>query len=111
MSYEAQAKLVQDSDFQGRATAAAVEQANTFKDDGRPAFVSLSERLLRGSWEHASAFVRLDAAGPGIADKVDPEDDGTIDQSLVTDGDLLALTQANYPTIADLYFNEDGTPK
>jgi hypothetical protein len=56
-----------------------------------------------------AALLRLDAAGPGIADKVD-NGDGTIDQSKVTDADLLSLTQANWPVVAGLYFQEDGTP-
>jgi len=36
--------------------------------------------------------------------------DGTIDQSLVLDADLLSLTQANFPTVAALYFDSEGTP-
>jgi hypothetical protein len=54
-------------------------------------------------------FNRLAAAGPGIADKAD-NGDGTVDQSKVTDADLLSLTQANWPTVAGLYFQEDGSP-
>lgn len=108
MSYLAQAQLREDEDFVDRATSAATEQATIFKDDQRPDFVALADRLLRGSLEHTNAFVRLAAAGPGIADKVDPDDDGTIDQALVTDADLLALTQANFPVVADLYFTPEG---
>jgi hypothetical protein len=50
------------------------------------------------------------AAGEaGVADKVD-NGDGTIDQSKVTDADLLSMTQAHWPTVAALYYNSDGSP-
>lgn len=110
MSYITQSQLGQDEDFKARSTSAAVEQATVFRNDGRPHFVSLSNVILKGSYEHILAFVRFNAVGPGMDDQVD-NGDGTIDQSQVTDGDLLALTQANFPVIAELYFNEDGTPK
>jgi hypothetical protein len=108
MSYTSQSQLAQDMAFQGRVTSVAVEQANIFKDDGRPGFVSLANAVLRGSHEHTHAFVRLISVGPGIGDKAD-NGDGTIDQTQVTDGDLLSLTQNNWPVIAELYYNEDGT--
>jgi hypothetical protein len=109
MSYESQAALEADYQFQQRARAAAIQQADYFKDDQRADLVALSDGLLRDDAGLSAAFVRLDAAGPGIADKVDAGD-GAIDQSLVTDADLLALTQASYPTVAALYFAADGTP-
>jgi hypothetical protein len=110
MSYQAQAQLEADVDFRGRSTAAAVQQSTVFKDDQRPDFVALADGLLTGDVRFTSAFVRLDAAGPGIADSAD-QGDGTIDQTAVTDADLLALTQANFPVIADLFFTPEGEPK
>jgi hypothetical protein len=110
MSYQSQAQLEQDPDFQGRSTASAVQQAAVFKDDQRPDFVALAERILVGDHAYTTTFTRLDVAGPGIADKVD-QGDGTIDQTQVTDADLLSLTQANFPVIADLFFTPEGEPK
>src|ERR1700761_7042843 len=105
MSYQAQAQLENDPDFQGRTRSVCVQQANTFKDDARPAWVALADGLLRDEGQLWVTFKRLDAAGPGIADKVD-NGDGTIDQTQITDADLLSLTQANWPVVAELYFNE-----
>jgi hypothetical protein len=102
MSYQAQALLETDADFQARSRGVVTQQATTFKDDQRPEFVAVAEAVLRGDAEILACFVRLAAAGPGIADKVD-NGDGTIDQSKVTDPDLLSLTQANWPTVAELY--------
>jgi hypothetical protein len=109
LTYQAQSQLEADYLFQQRSRAAAIQQAGVFKDDQRPDFVALSEGILRDQGGLSGAFVRLNAAGPGIADKVD-NGDGTIDQAKVTDADLLSLTQANYPLVASLYFSSDGSP-
>jgi hypothetical protein len=109
MSYESQAQLEADYAFQQRSRAAAIQQAEIFKNDERADIVALADGVARDEPGLAVAFIRLGAAGPGIADKVD-QGNGTVDQSLVTDADLLALTQANWPVIAGLYFQSDGTP-
>jgi hypothetical protein len=110
MSYQAQDQLTQDVIFGGRSRAATVQQAETFKDDTRLDIVAVANACLQGDGETYLAFTRMAAGGPGIADKVD-NGDGTIDQAKVTDADLLSLTQANWPVVAGLYFNADGTPK
>lgn len=110
MSYQAQDQLTQDATFGGRTRAATVQQAEIFKDDARPSWVAVANEALRGNGETYLAFTRIAAGGPGIAERVDNHD-GTIDQAKVTDADLLSLTQANWPTVAGLFFNEDGTPK
>jgi hypothetical protein len=108
VSYQSQAQLTQDGEFQGRSRAAATQQAESFTNDQRPSWVALAGAVLREE-EPLLRFYAMNAAGPGIADKVDVGD-GTIDQSLVVDADLLALTQANWPTVAALYFDADGNP-
>jgi hypothetical protein len=110
MSYLSITQLTDDPIFGGRTRAASVQQAESFINDQRPNFVAVAAECLRGNAEMYLAFIRMGAAGPGIGDKVDNGDD-TIDQSKVTDADLLSLTQTNWPTVSDLYFNEDGTPK
>jgi hypothetical protein len=87
----------------------AVQQAEIFKDDARPAWVAVAEGVMRDDGGLVLTFVRLNAAGPGIADKAD-NGDGTVDQAKITDADLLSLTQAQWPTVAGLYFTEDGSP-
>jgi hypothetical protein len=109
MSYQAQSDLTADPDFNGRSIAAATEQAATFVNDARPSWVALAQAVMRGESDKLAAFVRSNAAGPGIADKAD-NGDGTIDQAKISDADLLSLTQAAWPIVAGLYFTEDGTP-
>jgi hypothetical protein len=110
VSYQAAALLTQDGLFQSRSSACATEQAEAFRNDQRPEWVATAEACLRGDAIIYAAFYRLASAGPGIADKAD-NGDGTVDQAKVTDADLLSLTQANWPTVAGLYFTEDGSPK
>lgn len=110
MSYKAQAQLEADYDFQQRSRAAAIQQADIFKDDQRPPWAALAQGVLRDDGGLTMAFTRIGAAGPGVADKVD-NGDGTIDSTKVTDADLLSLTQAAWPVIADLYFPEEATPQ
>jgi hypothetical protein len=109
MSYQAIDQLVNDATFAGRNRAAALQQAETFKDDGRPDIAATARDVLRDVGSVTSAFNRLAAAGPGIGDKAD-NGDGTIDQAKITDADLLSLTQANFPTVADLFYADDGAP-
>lgn len=109
MSYRSQAQLEANSDFRGRAEAAATQQADSYMNDQRPEFVAVAGDVLKGYRAPLDAFIRLDAAGPGIAEKVDIGED-SIDQSQVTDADLLALTQANWQVVAALYYPADTPP-
>ena len=110
VSYRSQAQLEANTDFRGRAVAAATQQAGVYVNDQRPDFVAVARNVLKGSAAELDAFIRLDAAGPGIAEKVDIGDD-SIDQSQVTDADLLSLTQGNWQVVAGLYFDAEGAPK
>jgi hypothetical protein len=109
MSYQGQAQLEADFWWQQRNRSVAIQQAETFKDDQRPDWQATAQSILRDDPGFALTFSRIAAGGPGIADKAD-NGDGTIDQSKVTDADLLSLTQANWSVVAGLYFAEDGTP-
>ena len=109
VSYRSQAQLEANTDFRGRAIAAATQQADSYINDQRPDFIAVANNVLKGYPNELNAFIRLDAAGPGIADAVDIGGDA-IDQSLVTDDDLLSLTQANWQVVAGLYFTTEGAP-
>jgi hypothetical protein len=108
VTYQSQAELENDGTFQQRNRASTMQQAETFKDDTRADIRAVADNIIRDEMGLWVVFVRLAAGGPGIADKV--ETPNGIDQALVTDADLLSLTQANWPTVAELYFAADGTP-
>lgn len=110
MTYLVQSQLETDPDFQRRNYSCLTQQANYFIGSAGLDHKALAESVLRGEMQPQQTLLRMNAAGPGIADKVD-NGDGTIDQSKCTDDDLLSMTQAAWPQVAQLYYNEDGTRK
>jgi hypothetical protein len=108
MSYHAQDQLTFDLTFTGRVRSCSVQQADIFKADARPDFVALANDVLGGDGEKTNTFTRLAAAAPGLADKATTEDG--VDQSLITDEDVLSTVQANWQVVAALYYATDGTP-
>ena len=98
MSFEAIDQLTQDPIFGGRVRACAVQQAETFKDDARPDFVALADDQLTGGTTYLT-FVRIIAAFPGLAEAGE-----------IGDADILSQTQNNWPTVAGLYYDEEGIP-
>jgi hypothetical protein len=109
MSYQSQGLLEADFTFQQRNRACVMQQSETYKDDARPDVAATAAGCLRDDARLTGTFLRMAAAGPAIGDAVD-NGDGTIDQSKVSDGDILALTQADFPVVAALYFDSTGVP-
>jgi hypothetical protein len=69
--------------------------------------IALSRDLLKFAPTQTQSMIQGICAGPGFDTLVD-NGDGTIDQSKVTDEDLLAQCQAIYPTVASLYYDSTG---
>jgi hypothetical protein len=112
MSYQTQALLNEDSDFTGRRCRSCLFQkaSEVYQEAGSASDVqALSSALLKDDPAPLSAFLRAICAAPGFADMVD-NGDGTIDQSKISDEDLLAAVTELYPVIATLFFTSDGTP-
>lgn len=108
MGYQQVNALTYDSLFQGRIAACCTEQANVFKDDGRLQFKAFAEDVLKGQAAGLMTMYSMSAAAPGFADTAATAD-GKVDQSLIQDADILAAVQAIWPTVAGLFYNEDGT--
>jgi hypothetical protein len=110
MSYLSQWRLAADDEFVSRCRAALVGQAEVFKDDDRADIAALATSLLTAATPQESlTFIGLLAAAPGFADKVD-QGDGTINSSLIVDGEILSAVQAEWPTVAALFYGPDGGP-
>jgi len=101
MSFQNQANLVTDQEFQSRCSACVFTQAQTFKDDGRQDIAALAKRHLQVPTEIPVIWAAFMAASPGFADQTDP--------AAITDGDILSSVQANWPTVASVHYNPDGT--
>lgn len=112
MSYMSQTRLASDSDFIARAEGVLTEQALIYKDDGRPDIAALAYALLRGdaTGVYRRVFTRVLAAAPGFAADAESPNGG-VDASEISDGELLAATQAAWPTVAALFFLPTGTPR
>lgn len=95
MSYESRADLATSPEFRERVLACAVEQALVFKDDGRADIAALADSILRAT-ENAGGLVPLVAAAPGFGD--------ALDQSAITDGDILSAVQYAWPVYAEVLY-------
>ena len=109
MSYLSQTQLESDMAFQNRTRAAITQQGLIFKDSMAGDMKALAEALLTGDPGPSLTFTRMLAGAPGFADTADTGD-GTVDSSLIPDADILAAVQADWPTVAALYFDADGNP-
>ena len=106
MSFSAIDQLTNDVLFNGRVRACTVQQSETFQNSQLPQIVAAAKASLRGQADPALTLARMAAAGPGMADDAgDP-----VDQTKISDADILASVQANFPTVAALYYDEDGNP-
>jgi hypothetical protein len=110
MTYQAQSALTYDDAFNNRQRAALTGQAGIYKDDARADMKALADAVLRS--DPPGLFVTFQsmlAAAPGFADDAD-NGDGTVDSSKISDPQILSAVQAGWPTVAALYFTEDGSP-
>jgi hypothetical protein len=106
MSFSAIDQLTNDVLFNGRVRACTTQQSENFQNDERQQLVAAAQAALRGQADPALTLARMAAAGPGMADTAgDP-----VDQTRIADADILASVQANFPTVAALYYDADGTP-
>ena len=108
MTYLAQAMLGENVDFGRRCRSALVEQSQRYLNDERAQIVALAAALLRAEPGPTSTFLALIAGAPGMADAAGT-DDG-IDAALIGDDAILAAVQADFPTVAALFFEVDGRP-
>lgn len=108
MSYLSQWRLTYDDPFVSRSRAALTNQSVIFKDDTRADIAALATSLLvQDNPQESLTFVSILAAAPGFADIAD-NGDGTVDSSKVTDEDILSAIQAEWPTVAALFYGPDG---
>lgn len=107
-----QTRLAGDSDFIARSEAVLVEQSLILKDSTSPDVAALAFALLRAdsAGQYRRVFITILAAAPGFAAAAETPSGG-VDASAISDGDLLAATQAEYPTVAALFFLPTGSPR
>lgn len=119
MSYLEIAQLTDDPTFQARVRACTVQEAQVERELG-PQAQALVEATLRGGGETTLAFVRLMAASPGfvtdLASQPGPGEPSTpqppgpprFDQGRISDAAILSQAQAQWETVAEMFFDENG---
>ena len=106
MSYLSQWQLAYDDGFVSRCRAAITNQSVIFKDDGRADIAALADSILTvADAQEINTFLSMLGAAPGFADAAD-NGDGTVDSSQITDEEILAAVQAEYPTVAALFHTQ-----
>jgi hypothetical protein len=104
VSYQSQWLLTYDDAFVSRSRAAITQRSMIYKDDQRPEFVALAESLLKqANGAEYLTFQSMLANAPGFAEKVD-NGDGTIDSSKIEDAEIQSAVDADWPTVAALYY-------
>jgi hypothetical protein len=114
VSYDTQSRLQNDPGFTNRCSACITQQSQVFVNDTRLDIQALAVAWLSGGWVGGvgllNVWMPILAAEPGFADSVQNEDD-TITSARIDDAQILSSVQAQYPGVAKLLFNEDGTAK
>jgi hypothetical protein len=110
MSYQSQWNLNYDKDFDARSRACTIEQALSFTNSADVSFKALADSLLRSdNPQIANTFVTIVAGSPGFADASD-DGEGGVNSDAITDAMLVSAVQAQWPSVAALYFDSEGQP-
>jgi hypothetical protein len=110
MSYQSQAQLTADVEFQQRTRSCMFEQASTYINSGDLRVKALADAILKSRPDVTLTFHNMVCATPGFADKVEDELGEGIEQARILDPEILASVQQLWGVVAGLYYNEDGTP-
>jgi len=94
MSYAEQSELYRSVEGRGRYEACVREQGLVFAFDLRPDMAALGQAVVSGSIAHIDAVIAAVVFGPSWAD-------------LGEDAALLSAVQAQWPTVAAAYFEEE----
>jgi hypothetical protein len=114
LSYDSVSQLNRDPTFSGRVRSCVTEQADTLTGDANLAIAACANAGLRGDPIIMDTFVRTTSSASGLGDKAETmSTDATpvpiVDQSLILDSDILGAIQNNFPTVANLFFDTNGT--
>lgn len=107
MTYIQVQQLAADITFQSRVISCMWNQALTYQDDVDVTNAAMAQAVLRGSSPASISMVNMIAAFPGLVDPaVITKGDGSqiVDQTAVPDEEILGQVQANWKTVAGLFY-------
>lgn len=103
MSYLTYALLTESVDFGRRSRAAINQHANANTDQTGSPTDRLAVDLLKQQGEQMTLMLNAICAGPDF-DVIVDNGDGTIDQSKITDEQILAHTQQMFTEVAKIFY-------
>jgi hypothetical protein len=108
LTYELVYQLSIDPAFNNRVRSCMYEQAQTYQSNPDPATAALAKDVMRGSGAGVQSMIGMIAAFPGMtnAPVTITKGDGSVmvDQTAVTDETVLSQVQANWETVANLFY-------
>jgi hypothetical protein len=108
MSYTQVQQLAVDASFQSRVAACMWNQALTYQTNSDASSAAMAQAILRGPTPALISMVNMIAAFPGLIGGaiVITKGDGSqmLDSTAVTDETILGQVQANWKTVADLFY-------
>ena len=113
MTYTLVTQLAKDPDFTARVAACMWNQSQTYQSNPDPASASLAMDTLRGTTMAQPSMVNMIASFPGVVEGATVtlgDASEIVDQTAITDAAILGQVQANWKTVADLFYTPPTTP-
>jgi hypothetical protein len=106
-------RLATDTGFRQRVQSCLFQESIGRSSDPDPASAWMADDQLRGTSMTTSSMVNMIASFPGLVDAATiTAGDGTLllDQTAISDQTILSQVQANWKTVADLFYLPPTTP-
>lgn len=108
MTYIQVQQLAVDISFQNRVSSCMMNQALTYQTNADAATAAMAQAIMKGPTPALMTMVNMITAFPGMLDGavVITRGDGSqmLDQTAIPDEAILGQVQANWKTIADLFY-------
>jgi hypothetical protein len=113
VSYDMIQRLMTDTNFRSRVQSCMLEQAQTYATDSDPATAWMANEQLKGNNQSTQAMVNLIASFPGLVDQAVATSANKVeflDQTCITDAEVLGQVQTGWKYIAALFYVPPPTP-
>jgi hypothetical protein len=107
MTYDMVQRLAADNNFRSRVQSCLYEQSQTFATNSDPAMAWMANEQLKGNNITSNAMVSSIASFPGLVETATATSTNGVaflDQTCITDETILSQVQAQWKTIADLFY-------
>lgn len=113
MTYTLVNQLAKDPSFNERIAACMWNQSQTYRNDPDPASAAMAMDTLRGTTMAQPSMVNMISSFPGVVEGATVtlgDASEIVDQTAITDAAILGQVQANWKTVADLFYTPPTPP-